>query len=181
MLARKIVAISIIVVAVLGLGVFGLILNLSDPLQVPPPPSPPDEDPEIVITQELETWAEVMYWQDFMPAIPEEGPPFYLIIWINVTNTGTTPITDFDAVRATIYFHNTSMPLVTLSLHKVIPEGSEVGPRESIVFEFTNDRETIFSPTIEEGAVLYSRVLTGWGDGNEMILTTPPSALGYTH
>jgi hypothetical protein len=181
LIARKFVAVSIVLVTVLGLGVFGLVLNMSDPLQVPPPPAPPDEDPEIVITQELESWAEVMYWQDFMPAIPEEGPPFYLIIWINVTNTGTTTVTDFDAVRTTVYFYNTSTPLVTLSLHRATPESSEIGPRESVVFEFTNDRETFYSPTIEEGAVLYSRVLIRWGNGSEMILTTPPAELLYTH
>ena len=118
-----------------------------------------------------------------MPAIPPEGPPFYLIIWINVTNTGTNTVTNFNAIRTTIYFHNTSQVFVTLDLMSSIQYivWPQIGPGESVVFEFTNVRDSIFSPTIEEGAVLYSRVLATWESGGEMILTTPPSDLFYTH
>lgn len=170
-------------VTVLGLGVFGLILNMTDPVQVPPPTNPPGEEPEIVSSNEIEAWAEAIYWQDFMPAIPEEGPPFYVIVWVNVTNTGSTTVYDFEAVRVTIYFQNASTPLVTFNLfsYDVLSEWAEIGPGESFLIELTNERETIFSPTIEEGAVLYSRVLTRWGNGSEMILTSPPSNLFYTH
>jgi hypothetical protein len=180
---RRAIAIGLILVTILGLGVVGVILNVTvlDPLQVPPPADPPGEIPEIVISNNLEAWAEAVYWQDFMPFVPEEGPPFYMIVYVNVTNTGNSAITSFEVPRVTIYFHNTSMLLVTLNLHIVLSEWSEIGPGESFLVEFTNDRDTIFSPTIEEGAVLYSSVLTRWGNGSEMILTTPPSALRYTH
>jgi hypothetical protein len=178
---KRVIGFIVLIVTIIGLGVSGLILNVFDPLQVPPPLFPPGEDPEIVITQELEAWAEAYYWQDFMPSFPEEGPPFYLIVWINVTNIGDSIVTDFEANRVTVYFYNTSMPLVTLNLHKVLSEWSEIGPGESFLIQLTNDRNSIFSPAIEEGAVLYSRVLTRWGNGSEMILTTPPSALVYTH
>lgn len=106
-----------------------------------------------------------------------------MILWVNVTNIGNTTITNFESVRVTIYFYNTSMPLVTLNLISSVQYfvWPQIGPDESYVFEFTNSRENIFSPEIEEGAVLYSRVLTRWGNETEMILTTPPSALGYTH
>ena len=113
MIDRKIAAIGIILVVVIGLGIVGVMLYS---YSVPPPEEPPGEEPEIVIKDGLEAWAEAIYWQDFMPAIPEEGPPFYTIIWINVTNTGNTTITNFYAVRVTIYFYNTSQVLVTLDL-----------------------------------------------------------------
>ena len=70
--------------------------------------------------------------------------------------------------------------MVTFNLI-IVGDPTQIGPGESLVLEFTNDRESIFSPTIEEGVVLYSRILTRWGYGIEEILTTPPSALGYTH
>lgn len=114
-----------------------------------------------------------------MPAVPEEGPPFGTIIWVNVTNTGNTTVSNFEAVRTTIYFHNNSMLLVTLKLI-FVGDSTQINPGESCILEFTNDRSSIFSPTIEEGTVLYSRILTRWSDGIEEILTTPPSALFYT-
>ncbi len=174
---RRIVAAVIILVTVLGMGVY---VSLSGIPQVPPPLSPPGENPDIIISNELELWAEAFYWQDFMPIVPEEGPPFFIRILVNVTNTGNTTVSDFDAIRTTIYFHNNSLPLVTLNLI-IVGDPIQISPGESIVLEFTNDRNSVFSPTIEEGAVLYSRILIRWAGGLEGILTTPPSALGYTH
>jgi hypothetical protein len=173
------IAIGVILVVVIGFGLIGALLYSNS---IPPPTEPPGEVPEIVTKDGLEVWAEAIYWQDFMPAIPPEGPPFYTIIWLNVTNTGNTTITNFHAVRVTIYFNDTSQELATLDLtsnvlYFVWPE---IKPRDSVVFEFTNVRDSIFSPTIEEGAALYSRVLATWESGAEMILTTPPSELSYT-
>ena len=185
MTAGKTTAIGIILVAVIGLGVVGVLMNLSfaDPLQIPPPTEPPGDDLELTSKDGLQAWARAVYWQDFMPMIPPQGPPFYMVICINVTNTGNITVTNFHAVRVTIYFHNSSLPLTTLNITSTIQYlvWPEIRPGESAEFEYTNVRDSIFSPTIEEGAVLYSRVLTRWENGNEMILTTPPSELGYTH
>ena len=182
MIDRKTASIGIILVAVIGLGAAGLLL-FSDPLQVPPPTEPPGNDLEPIIKNGLLAWAEAVYWQDFMPIIPAEGPPFYTVIRINVTNTGNITVSNFHAVRVTIYFHNSSLPLVTLDITSTIQYfvWPEIRPGESVEFEYTNVRDSIFSPTIEEGVVLYSRVLTRWENGSEMILTTPPSELGFTH
>jgi hypothetical protein len=183
MSVKKIAALSITLVAVLGLGLFGPELFMANQLQIPPPAEPPGEEPEITIAYGLEACAKAIYWQDFMPGFSEEGPPFYTIIWINVTNTGNTTVTNFHAVRATIYFYNNSQSLATLELESSIQYfvWPEIRPGKSADFEYTNVRDSIFSPTIEEGTLLYSRVLVRWENGNEMILTTPPSALLYTH
>ncbi|MFX1561181.1 MAG: hypothetical protein ACFFBL_11385 [Promethearchaeota archaeon] len=184
MISRKFTAIGIILVVTISLGALGVYINLlsSNPIQIPPPAEPPGDEPEIIINDGLAAWAEAIYWQDFMPFIPEDGPPFYTIIWINVTNTGNTTVTNFHAVRVTIYLYNTSSPLVTLDLESNIQYfvWPEIRPGESTEFEYTNVRDTIYSPSIEEGTLLYSRVLTRWENGNEMILTTPPSALLHT-
>ena len=176
---RRVIALGIILVIVLGMGVY---VSFSGTPQVPPPSYPPGEIRNIIVSHDLAIWAEAMYWQDFMPSFGSEGPPFSILIWVNVTNIGNTTVSNFEAVRTTIYFHNNSysIPLVTFNLI-IVGDPTQIGPGESFILEFTNDRESIFSPTIEEGAVLYSRILTRWGYGIEVILTTPPSALGYTH
>jgi hypothetical protein len=177
---RKIIASIIILVTVLGVSVYVL---LSGTPQVLPPSSPQGEDPYILVSHDLEIRAEAIYWQDFMPAIPPEGPPFMTVIWVNVTNTGNLTVDNFEAVRLTIYFNNTGMPLVTLNLIPTTDwiDWPQIGPGESLVLEFTNDRSSVFSPIIEEDTLLYSLILVRWGAGVEGILTTPPSALGYTH
>ena len=175
---------GIILVTVLGLGVIGIIqFSQFGFFQVPPPSFPPGEDPDIIVSYDLEVWAEAMYWQDFMPIIGEEGPPFFIIIWVNITNTGNTTVSNFEAVRTTIYFHNNSMPLVTLNLilGGEWSEWPQIGPGENIIIKFTNNRNNIFSPTIDEDTVLYSRILVRWGNGIQIILTTPPSPVLFTH
>ena len=185
MSAKKIIAISTILVAVIGLGVIGagFFVPGYNPLQIPPPSEPPGEEPEANTQNGLEAWAEAIYWQDFMPGSSSENPPFYTVIWVNVTNTGSTTVTSFHAVRVTIYFYNTSLPLATLDLTSSIQYfvWPEIRPGETVSFEFTNVRDSVFSPTVEEDTLLYSRLLTRWENGSEMILTTPPSALLYTH
>ena len=176
---RRVLGIVVFVVCVvLGLGVARLFVNLS--FQVPPPSHLPGADPEIIVTDELTAWAKAVYGQNFMPVVPAEGPPFSVVVIVNVTNTGNSTISSFEVPRVTIYFNGTRIPLVTLNLRVVQPDSCEIGPNESIVVKLRNDRETIFSPSIEGGTVLYSRVLTRWENGNEMILTTPPSALSHT-
>ena len=185
MIGMKTTAIGIVLVVVTGLTVAGVFINssFSDPLQVPPPVEPPCDEPEIVTKDGLEAWAEAIYSQDFMPEIPEEGPPFYTVIWLNVTNRGNITVSYFHAVRVTIYFYNTDLPLVTLDLVSNIQYfvWPEIRLGKCADFEYINVRNTIFSLTIEEGTLLYSRILTQWENGGEMILTTPPSALFYTH
>jgi hypothetical protein len=182
MTARKTSAIGVILVVVIGLVVVGVLLNslFSDP-PVPPPSEPPGEEPEIIIVNGLKAWAVANYSQDFMPGTPEEHP-FYTLILLNVTNIGNTTVTDFHAVRVTIYFTDTDNTLVTLNLVSRIQYfvWPQIGPNESVVFEYINTGESAFSPSIEEDTLLYSRVLTRWENENQMILTTPPSTLLYT-
>lgn len=184
MIARKTTAIGVILVVVIGLAIVGVLLNslFSSPPQVPPSPESPGEEPEIIIVNGLKAWAVANHSQDFMPGSPEEGHPFRTLILLNITNIGNTTVTDFHAVRVTIYYNDTGNTLVTLNLVSRIQYfiWPQIGPNESIVFEYINTEESVFSPSIDEGTPLYSRVLTRWENDNQMILTTPPSALLYT-
>ncbi|MFW9789032.1 MAG: hypothetical protein ACFFE1_15235, partial [Candidatus Thorarchaeota archaeon] len=116
MIGTKTTTIGVVLVLVIGLMAVGVLINssFSNSLQVPAPVNPPGEEPEIFTTNGLEAWAEAIYWQDFMPAISEEEPPFYTLISLNVTNRGNITVTNFHAVRVTIYFYNTNLPLATL-------------------------------------------------------------------
>ena len=181
MLDKKIVSAAVIICAISGV----LFINwlFQESLQVPPPELPPGQEPEVYRDGDVEIWAVAEFTQDFMPAIPPEGPPFYTFIKINITNTGNSTIIHPYANRATIYYNDTLDPLVTLNLTSAIQyfKEVEIHPGESIVMEFINDRSEIFSPTIDEGTMLFARVVFAWGDGFEEILTTPPNALLYTH
>jgi hypothetical protein len=180
---RRIIAAILIVISVSGVGILAVLLNGSSPSQVPPPSSPPGNESEIVTAGQLVVWAEAEFSQDFMPAIPPEGPPFHSFIKINITNTGDTHIWDINAHRITIYYNGTLEPLVTLNITTVaqflIPVN--VGPGQSIVVDYINLSDEVYSPTIEEGTGLYGRVLFTWSGTLEAILTTAPSALYFTH
>ncbi|MDF1540956.1 MAG: hypothetical protein P1Q69_18820 [Candidatus Thorarchaeota archaeon] len=183
MIDKKAILTSILIVSIVGVGVVAVLLGDPSIQQVPPPDTFPDNEIQIVSSGGLLIWAEAGYWQDFMPAVPPEGPPFYLVIKINITNIGDTTVTDLFAPRVTIYYNSTYQSLVTLNLTTVLRFFAplSISPGESTVVEFTNDRSTIFSPSIEEGTVLYSQVLFSWEGGNEAILTTAPNDLLFTH
>ena len=158
---RRYVAISVILIATVGF--IAVIINSS-----------------VFYPSGFVASAEATYWQNFMPMVPEEGPPFYIVVYVNITNIGSERITGLEIPQVTVFYHSTGQFLVTLSLHQIISVWSEVGPGQSILVQLTNDRDTIFSPTIEEGTLLFSQVLLRWGNGSYFVLTTPPSKLLYT-
>jgi hypothetical protein len=182
-LERKFLAVVLIVISISGVGILAVLLNGSSPSQVPPPLSPPGNETEIVTAGQLSVWAEAEFSQDFMPAIPPEGPPFYSFIKINITNTGDTTVNDLMANRITIYYNNTLTPLVILNITTVAQYFAplSISPGESMVIDFINLENEIYSPTLDEGTGFYGRILFTWDGGQETILTTTPSALMFTY
>jgi hypothetical protein len=116
-----------------------------------------------------------------MPVVPPEGPPFYLIIQIRVTNTGNLTIGNLAAPWVVVFYADTMKPLNTFQLVAVTPGGNAVGPGESVVLEFTNARDDVFSPSIEEGTELCALILFTWGSGQGAIIGAPPSPLQFTY
>ena len=180
---RKLLAGLLIVVAISGIGTLAILLNGSTSYQIPPPSTPPGSDVQIISAGQMAVWAEASFSQDFMPAIPQEGPPFYSFVTINITNNGDVRVSCISAFRITIYYNDTLNPLVTLNLTSTVVyiQPINVGPGESIVVDFINIGAEIYSPTIEEGTGLYGRILFTWEDGQETILTTSPTALLFTY
>lgn len=182
---RRIAAVVLVVSMLTTVGLFMGALNLLslDPLHVPPPASPPGEISEPTISGDLVFLAEGEFWLDFMPSVPPEGAPFYSMIRLNITNTGSTTFDYLDAVRMTLYYNDTLEPFVTLNLTTTILTFApvELHPEESIIMEYTNNRNEMIYPSIDEGTGLYARILFRYGDAGQAILTTSPSALMYTY
>ncbi len=175
---RTYIAMFTIILVASGTGVL-LILGTAS-ADVPPPASPPTGSVDHIEVNGLRLNASAYYWQDFMPAIPDEGPPFMFIIWITVKNNGNSTVDNIAAIKATLYFAGTLTPLRTFMLTRVDSGANSTAPGETILMEFTNQRGEIFSPDIEEGTGLYARVLFIWAGNQQAILTTQPSPLMFT-
>ena len=167
-------------IVIIGVGLF-IVLRDESKQQVPPPEEPPTDEVVPLQVENLELEASATFWQNFMPIIPPEGPPFYLVLELTVTNYGPTTISGFKAVRTTVYFANSKDVLHTFQLEPLDPENNSIHPGETITFEFTNERTTIFSPDLEEGTKFYARILVSWKPEHTEILTSPPVSVEFTY
>lgn len=149
--------------------------------QVPPPDEPPTDEVAPIQVDYLVFEANVVFWQNFMPIIPPEGPPFYLVLEITVKNYGNIPISGFTAIKTTVYFAATTRALHTFQLEPLDSANNSIHPGEIRKLEFTNERSTIFSPDLEEGTKLYARVLVRWESDQAVILTTPLAPVEFTY
>ncbi len=177
--------VAVIITIVIASG--SAIILLGDFFAFPEPVPPPDEPPSTVVEEitvdDLELVATAFFWQDFMPIVPAEGPPFYLVIRLNVTNTGNSTVFGLDVSRVTVYFSNLT-PMHTFDIQPGLTccfDEFSVAPGQTEFLEFTNDRETIFSPEVAEGTDLFAQVLFTWDPDGEAILTTASVPLLYTH
>ena len=171
----------IIVLVVLVAGSFVFLSDFVPP--VAPPDEPPSGDVEPVIADGLELAATAYFWQDFMPETPPEGPPFYLVIRVNATNHANTTVFGLNVHVVTVYFGDSINILHTFKIQPGLAccfDEFTVPSNSSHLIEFTNDRETIFSPDLQEGTELYARVHVVWDTGQALI-TTAPVPLGFTY
>ncbi|UCH03378.1 MAG: hypothetical protein JSW05_07200, partial [Candidatus Thorarchaeota archaeon] len=173
--------VSILVVATATVFILGGPLNAGfDP--VPPPDEPPSEVVDNITAGTLELAASAFFWQDFMPAVPPDGPPFYLVIRVNVTNHGNVTVFSLDVPRVSVYFRNLTL-LHTFEIEPGVSCCSDefsVAPGHTEIFEFTNKRESIFSPEVAEDTELFARILLTWDSDSQAIITTAPVPLLYT-
>ncbi|MFW9887503.1 MAG: hypothetical protein ACFFER_04935 [Candidatus Thorarchaeota archaeon] len=171
-------------IVVLVVLIAGSIVILSDFIPpVAPPNEPPSQAVEPVIVDDLELTAIAYFCQDFMPEIPPEGPPFYLVIRVNATNRANTTVFGLNVHAVTVYFGGSRNVLHTFKIQPGLTccfDEFTVPSNSSHLIQFTNNRETIYSPDLEEGIDLYARVYVVWDNG-EAIITTPPVPLGFTY
>ncbi|MFW9861470.1 MAG: hypothetical protein ACFFEX_07290 [Candidatus Thorarchaeota archaeon] len=177
----RVVYAFIVVLVVLVAGSIVILSNFT--LPVAPPDEPPSQGVEPVIVDDFELTATAYFWQDFMPEIPPEGPPFYLVIRLNATNHANTTVFGLNVRAVTVYFGGSRNVLHTFKIQPGLTccfDEFTVSSNSSQLIQFTNDRETIYSPDLEEGIDLYARIHVVWDNG-EALITTPPGPLGFTY
>ncbi len=154
----------------------------TDLLEIPPAERFPQEKDSVFVINDIKFKISPYFWQDFMPLVPPEGPPFYLNFKIEVQNLAGRPMRDFSAIIATLYYFDTQNLFHSF---KLIPTASTqpeetILPQEKRTLIYTNDRNEIFSPRIEQGTKLYARIAVRW-DGEQHLLTSPPASVAYTY
>lgn len=177
--SKRLFLTSIGLIMVIGV-VMVIIFHYKANQPVPPPVEPPTDEMAPIQVDYLVFEAKIIFWQNFMPIIPPEGPPFYLVLEIIVKNYGNIPISDITAIRTTVYYAATTRALHTFKLEPFDSVNNLIRPGETRKFEYTNDRSTIFSPDLEEGTELYARILVRWESEHEVILTTPLAPVEFT-
>ncbi len=178
--SRSLLALVIILVVTVA-GTLVILSDFTSPIA--PPDAPPTGVVDPVIVDDLQLSITAYFWQDFMPDIPPEGPPFYLVLRVKATNLGNTTVLGLNVFAVTVYFGDSLNVLHTFKIEPGLAccfDEFTVPPNRSELFEFTNDRETVFSPELDEGVILYARVQVVWDNG-ESIVTTAPAPLGFTY
>jgi hypothetical protein len=154
----------------------------NDLVEVPPPEKAPQEKDSIDVIDDIKFTISPYFWQDFMPTIPPGGPPFYLKFKIEIKNYTEKPIKGFSALMTTLYYLDTQEVVHNFWL---IPSGNTqpeetILPGEEKILIYTNAREEIFSPKIEQGTELFGRILVKWNEVKHL-LTSPPAGVVYTY
>jgi hypothetical protein len=178
--ARGIIVVAIIVV-ILASGSLVFISGITP--QVIPPQQPPVGEVEPILADDLQLVASVYIWQDFLLLEPHEKPPLNFIIRVNVTNLGNSTVFGLNVPKVTLYYGESFTSLNTFMTSPGLSccfDEFSIAPGNTEIFQFTNDRETIFSPELEEGTVFYTRLLVEWDPDNEAVLTTAPVPLDFT-
>ena len=153
-----------------------------DVVQIPPPQTFPSEKDSVTVIDDVKFTISSYFWQDFMPMVPPDGPPFYLNLKIEIQNNSQKTVKDFSALTITLYHLDTQEVFHGFRLIPSVNTKPEetILPQERKTLIYTNDREEIFSPQIEQGIKLYGRIMVKW-NGKECLLTSPPQEVIFTY
>ena len=151
-------------------------------IKVPPPERFPQEKDSIMVIDDVKLTISPYFWQDFMPAVPPQGPPFFVSFEIEVKNCTGEPLIGFAALVTTLYYSDTQRAFRSFRLTPVADTKTEqtILPGQEKRLAYTNDRTQIFSPEIEQGTKLYARIMARW-DAEIHLLTSPPAGVGRTY
>jgi hypothetical protein len=102
-------------------------------------------------------------------AIPHQGPmTFRMILVMNITNTGSEDITDFHAVKVSVY--NTDNELF-YTFGFLYDSNVTIAAGESVSLSYQNSQTRVEFPF--EPWFIYARVLVTFNVNREVIVTTP--------
>jgi hypothetical protein len=91
-----------------------------------------------------------------------------------VTNEGSSSLSNFDAVKATVFFQNNSL-LYTFGLTPL--ENYSIATGEERVLNYENDRNMPEVLSKLQFEFLYLRVLVMYNSSEEVIITTPLTSI----
>lgn len=108
---------------------------------------------------------------EFFMMLPHRPPNhFSFDLTINVTNEGSSSLSNFDAVKASVFFQNNSL-LYTFGL--IPSDNYSIATGEKRVLNYENDRKMPVVLSALQFEHLYLRVLILYNSSEEVIITTP--------
>ncbi len=135
---------------------------------VPPSANPPENttDYETIAVGSLQLNAT----GDISGMIPHSGPiDFYVSLLVNITNNGTEDVTDFHAIKVSLYYLDAGLFYtfgLTPDTNLTIPAG------QSVTLTYHN-YITRIDTSFLMGSYVYACVLISFDNNQECILTTP--------
>lgn len=173
---------SALLLVAIALGLFWLWGSKPKPDSlVPPPDKLPTASDTLQIVDQVSFQIDLYLWQNFMPSVPQSGPPFYLSLEMEVKNLGKKKMVGFKPELLTLYPEDSKKPLRTFKLVSADPEAPvEIAPHKEEYFTYTNDRTETFSPKLKQGDKFYARILVVW-NGKKRILTSPAVPVEFTY
>ena len=143
------------------------------PLLEPLPPA--DETPcEEIVPFKIDNFTFSAQSKFFM-MLPHRPPNhFSFDLVINVTNEDSSSLSNFDAVKATVFFQNNSL-LYTFGLTPL--ENYSIDAGEVRVLNYENDRNMPIVLSKLQFELLYLRVLVMYNSSEEVIITTPLTSI----
>lgn len=135
---------------------------------VPPSEDPPENSTDIeTITVESLTLNATGYISGM---IPHSGPiTFHVYLTINITNNGIENVTDFHAIKMSLYYPSSGL-FYTFSFSSA--SNFTILAGESLTLILAN-KETLLDTSFSIGSFVYARVLVSFDTNQECILTTP--------
>ncbi|MHA2423497.1 MAG: hypothetical protein ACXAEF_01845 [Candidatus Thorarchaeota archaeon] len=171
--ALTIVAIGVCVLVV-GIGFWNVfsptlperrLLPELDPLEAPEEPPGLEQVPVSIDNVTLGALVQ------FFMFMPHSGyNTFHFHLEINVTNNGVSPITDFNATIASVFFENSTL-LYTFGLAPKENQTIPVAERRNLTYDEDRDIPIVYSNL--GGNYFYLRVLVTFNINTQIIVTTP--------
>jgi hypothetical protein len=170
--AQILVALICIGFVILGILVRFYPLVPTEPILPPLNPLPPaDETPGVEanpLTIDNITFSAHV---EFFMLLPHRPPNhFSFDLDINVTNTGSSSLNNFDAVKASVFFQNNSI-LYTFGL--IPSENYSIAAGEERTLNYENDRNIPDVLSKLQSELLYLRVLVMYNSNKQVIITSP--------
>ncbi len=136
-------------------------------------PVPPSDDPPVNYTDYETITVGLLILNatgNISGMIPHSGPiTFNVALMINITNTGAEDITDFQAIKMSLYYQTSDL-FYTFSFTS--DENITILAGESLTLNCIN-KETLLYTSFNIAVGVYARVLVSFNSDQECILTTP--------